>query len=198
MQSSLTRTLTQVESYQWKLKATYQFPKMSVDWRLSFLLIQKFQKWDRNVRENLKVLSNSHSQTAAASVSCELSFIRHLGVTQFHKLASHGWHTDWHQQLLPNDTSPVLLLSLISERRAKFSTADFPRGETHFLYKAQCEFRWYFLGSQSLWIQVRISPEAVPGSHFYPGLLTLDMNRFYRKNHNAVQLCFPLCPFPHT
>lgn len=140
---------------------------MSVDWRLSFLLIQKFQKWDRNVRENLKVLSNSHSQTAAASVSCELSFIRHLGVTQFHKLASHGWHTDWHQQLLPNDTSPVLLLSLISERRAKFSTADFPRGETHFLYKAQCEFRWYFLGSQSLWIQVRISPEAVPGSHFY-------------------------------
>lgn len=31
-----------------------------------------------------------------------------------------------------------------------------------------------------------------------PGLLTLAVNRFDRKSHNAAQLCFPLRPFPHT
>lgn len=57
---------------------------MSVDGTLSFLFIQRFQKWDRIVKENPEVRSTSLSQRAAP-VSSERSFIRHLGVTQFHK-----------------------------------------------------------------------------------------------------------------
>lgn len=50
---------------------------MSVDLRLSFFLIQRFQKQDRNVRVNPEVLSTSLSKTAARW-SSELSFLRHL------------------------------------------------------------------------------------------------------------------------
>lgn len=171
---------------------------MSVDLRLSFLLIQRFQKWDRNLRETPKVLLTS----------CFLVVSSDEFWTEFHKT----FRCNSISQTVPptadmlltsatplSDTSPVPLLPLIRKRRAMFSPSDFLRRDAYLLNGVQHVFRWwYFLGSKLLWIPAQISPEAVGGRHFYVGLLTLDMNRFYRKIHNAAQLCFPLRPFPHT
>lgn len=167
---------------------------MSVDLRLSFLLIQRFQNWVRNVRENPKVLSTSPSQTAAAH--------------------SELW-TEFHKTLRCNSVSqskpptadisnsyqgtPPQFHSFFRDEtggRAKFSPADFPRRETHVLNGVQCGYR------QSSW-EVGCSPHryrfhwSCSGSHLY-GVTNPGQNRFYRKSHSAAQLCFPLRPFPHT
>ena len=95
-------------------------------------------------------------------MSSELSFIRHLGVTQFHKVS------------LPQLTSATLIRGRLPSStpssetggRAKISPADFPRRETHFLNGVQCGFRW------SSW-EVGCSPcryrfhPSCSGSHFY-------------------------------
>lgn len=99
---------------------------------------------------------------------------------------------------LPSDTSPDPLLPPSRGGGPSSLEQIFPHKGTHFANEAQCGFRWYSLGSKLLWVQAQISLEAGWGRHFSLGLLTLDVNRFHRKSHNAAQLCFPLSPFPHT
>lgn len=97
---------------------------------------------------------------------------------------------------LQRDTSPAHSF-LPSERKAKFSQKDFPRRDT-FLKWGQPGLPRYFLGGELALKAARISPQAVLGKPFYPGLLTRHMNRFNRKSQKAARLCFPLRPFPHT
>lgn len=172
---------------------------MSVDWTLSFLFIQRFQKWDRNVKENPKVRSTSPLSQTAAPVSSERSFIRHLGVTQFHKQSLPRLTRYWHQQL-QRVTPPQFHSFLRSGRkRAKFSLAALPRRETQSFKWAVAWLRWYFPGNKLLFESRHKFPWRLSqGDISSPGLLSPGTNRFCRKSHSAAQLCFSLRPFPHT
>lgn len=135
---------------------------MSVVSRLSCLLIPRFHKWDSKGKGISEVLSPSPAPSCpsrAAPVSSAWSFLRHLGVTQFHKPSLPRLTRSWHQQFL-QVTPPRFHSFLHLERTAKFSLADFPGRGMPFPHGVWGRFRWYFLGSKLLWNQAQISLEA--------------------------------------
>lgn len=173
---------------------------MSISLKFSLLWTQRCPNWERDVREKnpQKFFPLPPPQTAAP-VSSEPSFIRHLlrcnSVSQTKPPTA---DTPLTSAVLP--TTPPRFHSFLCEGRAEQSkglTDTFSQKKDTFPRRSNVdsETSWEV---KLLWNQAQTSPPAVWRSHFSPDWLTQPMNRFYRKSHNAAQLCFPLSPFPHT
>lgn len=123
---------------------------MSVVSKLSCLLIPRFQKWDSKGKGISEVLSPSPAPSCpsrAAPVSSARSFLRHLGVTQFHKPSLPRLTRYWHQQFL-QVTPPRFHAFLHQGEDSQVLSSRFPRERDALSTRGMGEIQTVFPGKQ--------------------------------------------------